>query len=170
MSHLMIDFETLATTPNAQVLSLGAVIERAGHDRKEGHWFFSQNNQHRHVDPATEAWWIKQSNEARMLFDDCATKGISLDQFLDEFTEFIQPAGKLQVWGNGATFDVSIIEHIFRSKGRKIPWQFWNVRCYRTIKACHPSFGLDIPFKGVKHNALDDARHQMDCLLEWLRR
>ena len=63
------------------------------------------------------------------------------------------------VWGNGADFDLVILENYFRRMGwDQMPWSYKNVRCYRTLKNLVP----DIPFKntGVAHSAEDDAAYQ----------
>jgi exodeoxyribonuclease VIII len=38
------------------------------------------------------------------------------------------------------------------------PWNFWDDRCYRTVKRFAPDIKMN--FSGVKHHALADARHQ----------
>ncbi|HFU1809209.1 TPA: 3'-5' exonuclease, partial [Escherichia coli] len=44
------------------------------------------------------------------------------------------------------------------------PWRYYNDRDVRTIVELGKTIDFDartvIPFEGVRHNALDDARHQ----------
>lgn len=43
------------------------------------------------------------------------------------------------------------------------PWDFWNDRCYRTIAAMHDRRRFQ---QGVHHNALDDAKSQVEHLIQ----
>jgi len=72
------------------------------------------------------------------------------------------PGHHAYVWGNGATFDISILEAAYRQRGIPIPWAFWNIRDVRTIAAlAWPHVKKDhTEFVGVPHRALDDAKHQ----------
>lgn len=70
----------------------------------------------------------------------------------------------LKVWGNGATFDNVILRGAYERAGQVCPWQFWNDHDVRTIVTLGRVVGFDpkrdMPFDGVAHNALADARHQ----------
>jgi hypothetical protein len=162
----MLDFETLGQNPDAAVVSLGAVIFNKEKFLDEKLWLFNLNGQlqgPRKASGDTITWWLGQGEKAKSVFEKAGREGILLRDFVPDFIDFLN--GKdVRVWGNGATFDVSIIEHILLQQGRTPPWKFWNVRCYRTMKAC---FGIDKPFTGTKHDALDDAKHQANCLMEY---
>ena len=46
------------------------------------------------------------------------------------------------------------------------PWKFWNDRDVRTVVELGQSYfnfypKRDMPFTGVRHNAVDDAKHQV---------
>lgn len=53
---------------------------------------------------------------------------------------------------------------LVRMTGQPVPWQWWNDRDVRTIVELGKAIGFDpkrdMPFKGTRHNALDDAIHQ----------
>lgn len=70
----------------------------------------------------------------------------------------------LKVWGNGATFDNVILRGAYERASQVCPWQFWNDHDVRTIVTLGRVVGFDpkrdMPFDGVAHNALADARHQ----------
>ena len=174
--NLMLDFETLGNKPNCVALSLGAVLFNEIEIIEKQSWIFNLDDQiarGRKIDGSTLLWWQDKSPEARAIFAKCAD-GLPLSQFTDAFSFFINRAREkvgpfeVEVWGNGATFDVSIIESIYNQLGRPLPWKYYNVRCYRTIKAL---FGIEknIPRTGVHHEALADAEYQAMCLMEWLR-
>lgn len=171
--HVMIDFETFATTPNAKVLSLGAVF--CGRDAngeimtEEKEWFFIPYGQEsRFEDPATVAWWKKQSAEAQKIFQTCNERGVGLGFFAAEFADWFESFGSdVRIWGNGALFDIAIMNNIMDQFKIKKPWKYSNEMCYRTLsKMCGVGYGKK--FNGTKHNALHDARFQMQCLQEWL--
>lgn len=176
--NLMLDFETLGTSPETIVLSLGAVLFDEKNILKEFYCEFDLQNQidiKRTMSASTFKWWLSQDKDAQAVFKEGTVKLLIQDFFI-KFNDFlnITPRNKLIAWGNGANFDVAIIEDIYRrynSIGEdSIPWKFWNVMCYRTFNKLTDCKKL-IEFKGVKHNALDDARYQVQTILAyWMAR
>lgn len=169
---LMLDFETLGVTPDAMVLSLGAILFEKEIVKEKG-WFFKHSTINKDVQPnrkfdqQTIAWWHKQKPQAQKIFEYCQSIGVTLPEFIQDFRKWLpESCQTLTVWGNGATFDVAIIEDIFRSLNEPIPWRFTNVRCYRTIKAIH-RIEAGRAFEGIPHQAIDDARYQAKCLMNW---
>ena len=170
--HLVIDLETLATTPNAKILSIGAVAVCAetGSEVK----FYAVTSTHSqhdsHVSHSTAQWWGQQSGEARQVLDLAeSAEAKTIDQVLAEFTDWVGELGKTHTvypWGNGATFDVSILEYAFHKYGGAAPWNFRNTRDMRTLRDVCLMLGLEPKIKeqvqrvGTHHNALDDAQYQ----------
>ncbi|ENO08979.1 exonuclease family protein [Escherichia coli O157:H43 str. T22] len=70
----------------------------------------------------------------------------------------------VQVWGNGANFDNTILRRSYERQGIPCPWRYYNDRDVRTIVELGKAIDFDartaIPFEGERHNALDDARYQ----------
>ena len=179
--NLMLDLETMGTAPNTVTLSLGAVaFNREGIIAKELFEFDIEEQFHlgREASGSTLKWWMKQDNEARKVFEDNDFK-IKVSQFFTGFESLIdmslgvvkESRGELKPWGNGANFDTVIIEDLYRRHHEKrenaIPWKFWNVWCFRTFNNMTKCKDL-VPRKqtqGVKHNALDDAIYQTNCVL-----
>ena len=62
------------------------------------------------------------------------------------------------VWGNGSTFDNVILKSAFAACQIETPWEFWNDKCYRTVKA--QAKEIKLQRLGTYHNALDDAISQ----------
>lgn len=167
--HLMIDFETLGTRPNSVVLSLGAVkfTSMGIHDKK--YWVFNVEGQlraRRAVEASTIKWWTEQGEAASSVFDKCDLEGISCTEWAKDFRDWTRNNADIRVWGNGATFDPVIAENILDSLRVPVPWKFWNIRCYRTMKAC---FGIEKGKKreGTHHNALDDSCFQAQNLIDF---
>ncbi|OCV43862.1 3'-5' exonuclease, partial [Klebsiella quasipneumoniae] len=115
--HVMVDLETMGKKHNAPIVAIGAVVFDPA-TGSIGESFYkvvcleSSVNWGAVIDPSTVIWWLKQSSEARsaIVNDDA----IPLLDALLQFREFVSDnvAGgskKAQVWGNGASFDNSIL-------------------------------------------------------------
>jgi hypothetical protein len=177
----MLDFETLATAPGATFVSLGAVaFNKSGVVSKELYEFDidDQLKSGREVSAGTVAWWMKQSEYSRKVFEH-HDKKIKLAEFFPMFSTFIDGALKkvgetrseLKPWGNGANADVTWLEDLYRrhhpeSEGG-IPWKYWNVWCYRTFNALTKCKDLYERPHGTHHNALDDSLYQVNCVLAY---
>lgn len=159
--HLMIDLETLGSGPDAAIISCGVVMFTAPDGIvRDAEWFIRDPfNQGRKVDPKTLEWWKTQG----ALLDDHLTRasidGMGLDQFAERLYDFVGAHREdVRAWSNGATFDLVILDHLFRSLGFDRPWHFTNERCYRTLKSIATDFGHFRP--ATRHDALSDARAQ----------
>lgn len=167
MQHVMLDLETFGTTPQCPVLSLGAVYfdpvtGNTGPSLYETIGF-EDAFEGRYADPATIKWWLSQPDKAREALWNQEFPGTQ-DTLLGALQRFLTLDDvEVFVWGNGATFDISILEDLYRQNGMDIPWKFYNVRDVRTI--VHLAKGIvdrdNYSFIGTKHNALDDAIHQV---------
>ncbi|MEL9884985.1 3'-5' exoribonuclease [Escherichia coli] len=167
--HLMIDLETMGTNTNAPIVVIGAVFfdPQTGEIGPVFYIVISLTdamNTGAVPDGGTIEWWLKQSSEARAAI---LTDQVKLKDALSRFREFISEHSDekfVQVWGNGATFDNAILRRSYERQGIPCPWRYCNDRDVRTIVELGKTIGFDartaIPFEGVPHNALDDARHQ----------
>ncbi|MFU2234047.1 3'-5' exoribonuclease domain-containing protein [Klebsiella sp. BA397-4A_EMB] len=170
--HVMVDLETMGKKHNAPIVAIGAVVFDPA-TGSIGESFYkvvcleSSVNWGAVIDPSTVIWWLKQSSEARsaIVNDDA----IPLQDALLQFREFVSDnvAGgskKAQVWGNGASFDNSILRSSYDCIAEDYPWEYWNDRDVRTMVELGQAIGFDpkttIPFEGDRHNALADAIHQ----------
>ena len=167
--HLMIDLETMGKKSNAPIVVIGAVFfdPQTG---EIGPTFYivislvDAMDTGAVPDGSTIEWWLAQSSEARsaILVDQ-----VKLVDALIQFREFINEYSDekfVQVWGNGATFDNTILRTSYERLNIPCPWRYYNDRDVRTIVELGKTIGFDartvIPFEGVRHHALDDARHQ----------
>lgn len=156
--HIMVDLETMGTRANAPIIALGAVKFDALSILDTFYAVVSLTDvvsTGAVIDPSTVMWWMKQSEEARSAFD---RPGKDLSVVLADFTKWVDPSID-GVWGNGASFDNTILAESYARIGAKAPWPFWKDRCYRTVKGMFPGIPLDTR-AGTHHNALDDARTQ----------
>lgn len=161
-----IDIETLSTRPNAAVISIGIAVfdRRTGEicDTLYREVHIDDAVRHGHVDGHTLAWWMKQGDEAKQLFSYNEDKK-PLSSVIWDVGSFLGLYPEIRVWGNGSTFDITILEMACINLVQPAPWKFQHVRDMRTIVDAAAALGFDkksIPFDGVPHNALDDAMHQ----------
>ncbi|HBS5906510.1 TPA: 3'-5' exoribonuclease [Klebsiella variicola] len=170
--HVMVDLETMGKKHNAPIVAIGAVVFDPA-TGSIGESFYkvvcleSSVNWGAVMDPSTVIWWLKQSSEARsaIVNDDA----IPLLDALLQFRKFVSDnvAGgskKAQVWGNGTSFDNSILRSSYDFIAEDYPWEYWNDRDVRTMVELGQAISFDpkttIPFEGSRHNALADAIHQ----------
>ncbi len=172
-THLMVDLETMGKKPGAPIVSIGAVFFDPS-SGKTGAEFYQVINLESSMsfgarpDASTILWWLKQSPEARsaIVVDDTVGLVEALEQFLDFIAENAANGSRtVQLWGNGSSFDCSLLEAAFELADTPFPIPHWNYRDVRTVVELGKAVGLnsryDIPFAGDQHNALADARHQV---------
>jgi hypothetical protein len=154
----MVDLETWGKVPGAALRSIGAVVFDPRSGDIEAEFYrnideYSYMRIHMHRDPETVDWWSKQSAAAHGGFADPAP--VPLDTALAQFILWWREHNGEQIYGHGANFDPPLLEAAYTACGMEAPWQFWDVRCCRTILA----MAKRKPDRtaGTHHNALDDA-------------
>lgn len=163
----MLDIETMGNGNNSAILSIGACYFEPSNG-EIGKIFHREVNLQSSIDAgcdidaSTVIWWMGQDERPRSKFAR-NDKADDLHVVIIDFMEFTK-GFKTQVWGNGSTFDNVIIKNAADHCDTPISWEFWNDRDVRTIVELGKTIGIDpkqhIPFEGVKHDALDDAKHQ----------
>ena len=154
--HCMVDLETLGTRPGDCILSLGAVLFNSSGTTSEMYMTINQDSSRgigMRAQKSTIEWWQKQSEEARA---DAFKGEFSIETALTMFSMWLPK--DTCVWGNGANFDNVLLGSAYRLAKKEQPWEFWNDRCYRTVKALFPQ--VKMARTGTHHNALDDAKSQ----------
>lgn len=166
--HVMLDFETLSTKPTAACMSLGIVRFSREEILETEHLFFDLKEQceRRIVDGATLVWWNSQGEAARTVFEKAGNHGILMREALSTISQVYQRNDL--VWGNGGNFDPVIAESMYIKAGLEVPWKFWNVRCYRTLKSLYPHIEKNTEKPMVKHDALEDALFQAKSVQAFL--
>ncbi len=172
-THLMVDLETMGKKPGAPIVSVGAVFFDPASGITGAEYYQVINLESSmsfgaRPDASTILWWLKQSPEARsaIVVDDTVGLVEALEQLLDFIAENAANGSKnVQLWGNGSSFDCSLLEAAFELADTPFPIPHWNYRDVRTVVELGKAVGLnaryDIPFEGDQHNALADARHQV---------
>lgn len=167
-NNIMIDLETLDTSPYCVILTIGAVrFDPKGTgvvERLDLRPTIEEQTEiyNRIINEDTLRWWSTQSPEAmeealgdqgRIPFRDC----------MEQLYKFCW--NRKAVWSNGASFDVVACETAFRQTlteyPNPIPWPFYTVRDTRTL---YEIAGVSLKDKkyGTKttHRAVEDAEHQ----------
>ena len=167
MKDVMIDLETLGRRAGCAILSIGAVAfdAEAGKLGPELYTVVKLTSCEEaglHIDPDTVAWWEKQNPEAQKVLKQArAARGNkTLAKSLEELNKYLAQFGPkaVRVWGNGSDFDNAILINCFAAANLAAGWEFWNNRCFRTLKGFAPHIKTERT--GTYHNALDDAKTQ----------
>lgn len=168
----IVDIETLAKSEGAVICSIGCVVINP-FTRKELGSFYIHCNLHqpgRITCPDTQEWWRKQKTSNQTAYYEAISGTINrtpLKQALEDFARFIKLffPERVQLVGNGSEFDNVILAHAYEQLGIKQPWDHGGNQSLRTVVLMGRMF-LDIDpkysinFAGIKHHALDDARHE----------
>ena len=166
-NDIMVDLETMGTAATAPVIALGAVafkyesgVLTIGGDFYRTIDLRSEQKVGAVIDAATVMWWMQQSDKARLTL---ASGGALAHEALQEFALWlVSTTNNPRIWGNGASFDNVILASAYKRHGIALPWDYYNDRCYRTLKNLAPH--IHLVRTGTHHNALDDARTQTNHL------
>ncbi|MCX9066292.1 3'-5' exoribonuclease [Citrobacter portucalensis] len=172
-THLMVDMETMGNSPDAPIVSIGAVFfePSTGNTGAEFYQVVSLESSMSFgmkPDASTIQWWLKQSSEARSAI--LVDEAMGLRETLELLADFVAKnsangSHTVQLWGNGCSFDNVILRRAYALTETPFAVPFWNDRDVRTMVELGKSVGInprfDIPFEGDMHNALSDARHQV---------
>lgn len=162
MKHVMLDVETLGTSADACIISIGAVKFELDSSAMDDAGFYASISVEsnllagRRIQESTLLWWLNQDKAAQAVFHESKqTLQGALADLADWFGD-----GEHMVWSNGADFDLPMVSHAYTSCGMDVPWPFWRSRCFRTYAHLPGAKSVTVPFHGVKHNALADAVYQ----------
>ena len=144
MADIMVDIETLATTPQSVVITIGAIrFDPFKDDREsyEGDTILMDTFYRRidpvsfdwptaHIDDNTLAWWAQQAPEVQheaFTEDDRHP----IQEVMRDFHRWC--ASYDTMWANGPAFDIVILEEVCRQLHRGFPWKYWQVKDTRTV-------------------------------------
>jgi hypothetical protein len=166
MADLMLDIETLGTTLDSVILTIGAIpfdpftdaifADRAFYAR------IDIDTQDRTVDEATVEWWGKQAPEVQE-----EAFGEDDRWFLSDALEALHKLAwqSERFWANGIAFDFPILENAYKALGMGLPWQYYKVMDARTVYKMANAGRL-----GNSHNALEDCINQVVLLQDSLKK
>lgn len=166
MTGIMVDIETLGTSMDSQILTMGAIA----FDLKT---FNIIEEFYKRIDlksceelgltksDITLRFWESQPKSAK---DEAFNPKdrVAIRDVMGDFIHFWKRNRADEFWCNGANFDEPIISTAFEKLGLEKPWKFWKVRCLRTILAV---YGKNLRMFGeVAHHALEDCRKQITAM------
>lgn len=174
MNNIMLDLETMGTSPGCPILSIGAVYfdpvnGRLGDEFYAAIQLVDSVRQGFKPEGATIEWWLKQSDEAR---DALFKNPLPVVTALIKFKSFVN-SPKVAMWAKGPSFDCVILRKAYEMMGIDEPWYFRGDRDMRTLEQIAKYKGVMIPSfprTGTHHNALDDAKYQAKTCLYVLER
>ena len=161
-NDIMIDIESLDTTPDCVILTIGAVrFDPKGSgvvERLELRPTIEDQTEiyNRSINEDTLRWWSEQSPEA--LEEAMGENGrIPFRECMEILYKFCW--NRRAVWSNGASFDVVVAESAWRNLEMRTPWPFYTVRDTRTL---YEITGVSLKDGGhvTSHKAVEDAERQ----------
>lgn len=162
---VMLDLETLATSPDSVILTFGAVKFNPFTTEQEietGLYFRIDVDEQielgRHVDSGTVDWWGQQSDEVR---EEALGEHdrVSLEKFTRELNRFV--VGADRIWAQGPVFDIVILENLYRQLHKPAPWPYYTIRDSRTLLK---ALGDTRTAGAMLHNALADCVSQAQAI------
>jgi len=157
--HLMVDLETLATSPDAVILTIGAVTFDPASNRIFDKLYHrvdieSCDRLGMTVNDDTVEWWSKQAADVQTeaFAED---NRLPIEEVIEKFHKFAWNCDAF--WSHGATFDLVILDCYYRKLNKTPPWNFWQIRDTRTLFDL--GYDPEMPKEGL-HNALEDASRQ----------
>lgn len=178
MSHtdLMIDIETTGHQPGCGILSIAVVPFSAGIVAPDSVHFYrkilpSSNLEYQLFgNEDTLKWWAGQPAHIR---EEAHSGTADLKEVLQALADYMQLfSNAVGLWGNGATFDCPVLEAAYAATGFPIPWNFRQLRCYRTLNAYAPDW-VTPQVNNAAHDAHSDAMFQAERaakILKWIAR
>ncbi|KEY58463.1 3'-5' exonuclease [Serratia sp. DD3] len=171
MNNIMLDLETMGNNPNAPIVAIGAVFFDIANGTLGDQFYTAVDLESEMALGAvpnadTIKWWLKQGSEARAEITSIAANNITaaLSGLFGFACSHCSDTGRLDVWGNGASFDNVILRAAYERVGIDPFWNWWNDRDVRTMVMLGRQIDFDpkrdMPFSGERHNALNDAIHQ----------
>lgn len=160
----MMDLETLATSPDAQVLTIGCTkFDPFSFAPTHSDFYFrmeidDQELMGRIQDEGTLNWWAQQSQEAQdEAFGEPREDVRTVLQALKKWY-----VGCDNIWSQG-NMDIIIMEDMCRQYNEPIPWAHWMVGDSRPFLKRMP-YDPRKDNKFLEHHALEDAKAQVDAL------
>lgn len=170
-AHIMLDLETMGNGSFSAITAVGAATLFTGTPTPHDIYKFSEDvslqssvDSGLQMDASTVIWWLQQSEDARKPFknnegaDHLAVVLKKFSSYVDHVKSIVGDKN-ISVWGNGVSFDNVILSNAYKTLGTKTPWEFWQDRCYRTLKNVYPH--IKLKRVGTLHIAVDDATSQV---------
>ena len=166
--HVMVDIETTGIRPGCGVVNIGAVAflptgiieDFESYVRPESNFTYGLQ-----VAQSTMDWWALQLNRDK-IFGGTTDIKKALQEFSAWYLDFQKGT---PIWCCGTDFDLPILKAAMEACSVEIPWQYGDVRDYRTVRECFKLpevIEASLKKDRIKHDALQDAIYQAKHLIE----
>lgn len=189
---IMLDVETLSTANNPVLTQLSAVSFRIedGIPLDEFNKFINPQSCVKvgltcsdgfiglNKPECTMDFWLNQPSEVfKKVILKAFLEGEDLPVVLEAFTAWVKETMEknncthVKVYGNGPAADCVWVRSAYDACQLNPPWQYWDDACVRTYvdmeeRIYNASTKRNMTFKGEKHNAIDDCKHQIAYVCE----
>lgn len=173
-TDIMIDIETLSSSPRAAVIQIGACAFnlRTGDIGPTFSKMVKPDLKHTEISVSTVCWWLEQNEEARRVAATCLRDGVNEMTALSMLTHFVHETGAMDlcVWAMPPEFDLVILRNLADSLGYTLPWHFAATRDLRTLEYIAGG-SKDLRVKpDVAHDAAKDAEAQAKTAVAYYKR
>lgn len=177
----VVDIETLGKGADAVIGSIGVVIVDVTRLQAIDEFYCRIDlAQGRQRDDDTLAFWEQQKAESPAAWEEMFGNAgrLFLVDALQALSNFLSrhfsKAAAVELMGNGSEFDNVLLADAYRQWGVEQPWWFRGNQSLRTaVWMGRVLLGVDpkyqLPFDGVRHHALHDARHEAAYLIAILK-
>ena len=171
--RIMVDIETLSLEPTAYVWEVAFVD--MDNPLWRVHAYLSSNlftnpamARGFHVDQKTIDWSLQHgSPRFKQWMEGRCTESTVLE-ISNQLSERLNHTNNTIWWARNSAFDFPILEHMFKTFHRPVPWYHRNKRCLYThehvVRQLANATGTPLggePEQENKHSAIDDAMHQI---------
>jgi len=183
-SDVMVDIETLGTSPDAAIVQIAAVrfdpwAQGTGlvsspegtfnsHVRLTGEPSIDGR-----MDWDTVKFWLNQTKEAQQrVFQPEEPSEDNVLVAVSKFVGWLKEIPFRRVWANSPSFDLRLLKETYRRTSNPNLWPipYWAERDFRTLKNVGEILNVSPPLRvGVKHDARDDCFHQASHAIQILR-
>lgn len=169
--NFMIDIETLDTAEQAYVYEIGIVAFGAATVYEvlgEKHILVGKKGQEfRRISPDTLQWAMNTEGRMEALAKSMKA-GLTVSEASAELKAFVEAQSKghgMKTYWSKGNFDYPILKSLFAMETNPLTWQYYQVRELRTLlKFYTDELGLKIEENKNSHDALEDAKNQVDLL------
>ncbi len=168
MNDVMLDLETFGTSSNAVIVSLSAVqfnseTGETGEVFEMGLDLQQQIDKGAILDADTVMWWLKQPEAAQVELTKIYAHPVML--VLEAFNDWLTMTNCSSIWGNGATFDNTLVRNLYTRHKVKFALAYWADRDVRTMVDTFKIDRRKYEFVGTKHKGIDDCMHQINYMV-----
>lgn len=169
MHHVMIDLETLSTSPEAAVIAIGLVLFDESQIIAKTEILIRPTLAIGDRDEKTVDWWYSQDKAVfDKMMSGTSTPWGAVAKFIETWETWCNAYSlDLDLWANPPSFDIVILRFLFHKVGQPFPVHFSKERDFRTMKALALQQDIDFsePYKTITaHDAVSDAIAQAKAL------